>query len=82
MASSKWPLKCYLCTYMHKYLYRFKALVMWEFLAGIHFLSLFDQFCVILYDNDVFLFSNPWNPFLGFQFNKIDLEPITVLVIP
>ena len=30
----------------------------------------------------MFLFSDPWNPFWGFRFNKIDPEPITVLVIP
>ena len=29
-----------------------------------------------------FFFSDPWNPFLGFRFNKIDPEPITVFVIP
>ena len=29
-----------------------------------------------------FFFSDPWNPFLGFRFKKIDPEPITVLVIP
>ena len=28
------------------------------------------------------LFSDPWNPFLGFRFNKIDPGPISVLVIP
>ena len=28
-----------------------------------------------------FFFSDPWNPFLGFRFNKIDPEPIAVLVI-
>ena len=30
----------------------------------------------------MFLFSDPWNPFLGFRFNKIDPKPIPVLVIP
>ena len=29
-----------------------------------------------------FFFSDPWNPFWGFRFNKIDPEPIIVLVIP
>ena len=55
---------------------------MWEFLARINFLSLFDRFGVFLYDNDVFLFSDLWNSFLGFRFNKFDPEHITVLVIP
>ena len=54
---------------------------MCKFLAGINFLSLFDRFGVFWYDNDVFLFSDPWDPFLGFRINKIDIEPITVLVI-
>ena len=69
---------------MHIYtqVIRFKALVMWEFLAGINCLSIFDRFGVFCYDNEVFLFSDPWNPFLGFQFDKIDPEPINVLVIP
>ena len=52
---------------------------MWEFLAGIIFLSLFDRFGVFWYDNDVYLFSDPWNPFWGFRFNKSNPEPITVL---
>ena len=30
----------------------------------------------------MFLFSDPWNPFFGLRLNKIDPEPITVLVIP
>ena len=55
---------------------------MWEFLAGINF-------CLYLIDlvsSDTtltrFFFSDPWNPFWGFRFNKIDPEPITVCVIP
>ena len=55
---------------------------MLEFLAGINFLSLFDRFVSSDTTMTCFFFSDPWNPFLGFQLNKIDPEPITVLVIP
>ena len=55
---------------------------MWEFLAGINFCL----YLIELVSSDTtmtcFFFSDPWNPFLGFQFNKIDPEPITVLNIP
>ena len=55
---------------------------MWEFLAGIIFcLYLID---LVSFDTTMtcFFFTDPWNPFLGFRFNKIDPEPITVFVIP
>ena len=55
---------------------------MLEFLAGI----IFCLYLIDLVSSDTtmtcFFFSDPWNPFLGFQLNKIDPEPITVLVIP
>ena len=53
-----------------------------EFLAGINFLS----FLIDLVSPDTtmtcFFLSVPWNPFWGFQLNKLDPEPITVHVIP
>ena len=54
---------------------------MWQFLAEINF-------CLYLIDlvsSDTtmtcFFFSDHWNPFLGFGFNKNDPEPIIVLDI-
>ena len=52
---------------------------MWEFLAGINF----RLYLIDLVSSDTtmtcFFFSDPWNLFLGFRFNKIDPEPITLL---
>ena len=44
------------------------------------FLYLFDWFSVNDTTMTCFFFSDPWNPFWGFHFNKIDPEPISVLV--
>ena len=48
--------------------------------------SFFCLYLIALVSSDTtmacFFFSDPWNPFLGFRFNKMDSEPITVLVIP
>ena len=55
---------------------------MWEFLAGINFLSLLIDLVSSDTTMTTFFLSDPGNLFLGFRFNKIEPEPNTVLVIP
>ena len=81
MTSSKWPPKCYLCTYIHKLLDS-KHLLCGNFLLE----SIFCLYLIYLVLSDTtmtcFFFLIPGTQFGASHSIKSDPEPITVLVIP